>query len=326
VSVHDPFIALVEGVIARGDEEAGIIIEEAYRAGCRLDAWSEHFRSDIWRDVLGRHGEYANRITGARQAGSPLSWDAVSSGVSAKYLKDEYGKAREYRTGGVCAPDCADCCGVCGDTHIAENGMAAPQPEREPPAKTDEAGQPHARDPDTYRILFSFSKEGRAVFLSHLALVETFSMAFLRAGIPVLYTAGFNPLPRLDFAAPLSLGINASGEIASVDTERPFSGGDFMRLLNGVLPEGIAVVRAFDCVIPSGQKKRSAASLLWGFEYDAGPRPRDYVAARDEKAYREARCGNPRSVYGLRRLSVLAKSGDTRASYFDVYKSLYGRP
>jgi hypothetical protein len=200
--------------------------------------------------------------------------------------------------------------------------MAFPQTEREPPAEAGSQAQPAARDPDTYRILFAFSKEERAVFLSHLSLIEVFSMAFLRAGIPVLYTAGFNPLPRLDFAAPLSLGIAARADIASVDTEHPFSADDFMRRLNGVLPEGIAVIRAAACVIPSGQKKRSVASLLWGFEYESACGGRDYVAAGDEKAYRLARRGDSRSVYGLCRTGVLAKSVDTRASYFDVYAGL----
>ncbi|MDR0383446.1 MAG: TIGR03936 family radical SAM-associated protein [Spirochaetaceae bacterium] len=322
VSVHDPFMAQVEGVIARGDGEAGIIIEEAYLSGCRLDAWSDRFREDIWRDVLSRHGDYVKRVTGERDAGAAFAWDTVSSGVSAKYLAREHADARRYTAGGVCRKDCAERCGVCGgELSVAENVAKAdgvfPQSKAPPPAC--------GRDPDTYRILFSFSKEGKAVFLPHLALVEAFSMAFLRAGIPVLYTAGFNPLPRLDFAAPLSLGVRALCEIASVDTERPFSGGDFMRQLNGVLPEGIAIVRAADFVIPSGSKKHSVASLLWGFEYDTPSAARDYVAARDEKAYRKARCGDPRAVYGLSRLGALAKSKDSYASYFDVYESLYGR-
>jgi radical SAM-linked protein len=180
------------------------------------------------------------------------------------------------------------------------------------------------RDPDTYRIIFSFSKEKRAVFLPHLALIEVFSMAALRAGVPVLYTAGYNPLPRLDFAAPLSIGISALGEAASVDTEGPFSGDDFRRLLNGALPPGIRIAEAFDYVIPSGVKKHSTASLLWGFEYDSGGQEADYVPAHEEKAYRLARCGDARSVYGLCRLRVLARRGGDRASYFDVYRDLYG--
>jgi hypothetical protein len=79
-------------------------------------------------------------------------------------------------------------------------------------------------------------------------------------------------------------------------------------------------------MIPSGVKKHSTASLLWGFEYDSGGREADYVPAREEKAYRIGKCGDARAVYGLCRRRVLADSGGGGASYFDVYRGLYGNP
>jgi radical SAM superfamily enzyme YgiQ (UPF0313 family) len=327
VSIHDPFIALVEGLIARGDEEAALIIEQAYRSGCRLDAWSDFFREEVWRKILDGHKEYVERVTGARDVGERLAWDIISSGVSKSFLALEREKSVNHKRNDVsCIQKCAQKCGVCSDEfHIVENSIHI---EKDDSAITadEPSGQSRRTDPDTYRMLFSFSKEGRAVFLPHLALIEVFSMAFLRAGLPVLYTAGFNPLPRLDFAAALSLGIRALGEIASVDVERPLAGDDFIRLLGCALPEGIAVTGALPCVIPSGVKKHSAASLLWGFEYDSGTGKPDYVAARDEKEYRGKLLseGAARSVYDLSRLRVLARSGNGWTSYFDAYKGLYG--
>ncbi|MDR1566807.1 MAG: radical SAM protein, partial [Treponema sp.] len=41
VGVQDPFISVIEGLFSRGDERAGAIIEEAWKQGCRLDAWTE---------------------------------------------------------------------------------------------------------------------------------------------------------------------------------------------------------------------------------------------------------------------------------------------
>jgi radical SAM family uncharacterized protein len=317
VSVHDPFTALVEGLIARGDEDTGIIIEEAYRSGCRLDAWTEYFQKEIWREVFSRHREHIERITGARNFREKLVWDIISSRVSKKYIVSEAEKSHKCKINDVsCIQNCTEKCGVCSkECGIVENNIRLDNIYSENLEKIVSV-----KDPDTYRIVFSFSKEGRAVFLPHLALVEVFSMAFLRAGIPALYTAGFNPLPRLDFAAPLSLGIKASGEIASVDTERPFNSGDFILQLNSVLPEGIVITGALNCMIPSGAKKHSAASLLWGFEYASNGVP-EIVEARDEKAYRQEKCGG--SLYELSRLRVLAKSESGPASYMDVYRRLY---
>ncbi|MDR2097447.1 MAG: TIGR03936 family radical SAM-associated protein [Spirochaetaceae bacterium] len=323
VSVHDPFTAIVEGLIARGDEKTGEYIERAYTEGCRLDAWSDFFREDIWRRIVDENAGYVSRINGDRAANEGLVWDVIYSGVSKNRLETECQKsARNEINNILCTKNCTDRCGVClSNLDIVENNIQLNNNYSEndritaPPVK--------GRDPETYRIIFSFTKEGRAVFLPHLALIEVFSMAALRAGAPLLYTAGFNPLPRLDFASPLSIGISARGEIASVDTEGPFSGEDFRRGLNKALPEGILITDALDRVIPGGAKKHSIASLLWGFEYDSGGQKPDYVAAHEEKAYRQSRCGDTRSVYGLSRLRVLARSGGGMASYFDVYRALY---
>jgi radical SAM superfamily enzyme YgiQ (UPF0313 family) len=327
VSVHDPFTAVVEGLISRGDERVGELIEEAYTAGCRLDAWSDFFREDLWRRVLEENAEYAGRIIGAKDTAEPVAWDIIYSGVSKNRLEIEADKSSKCKINNVlCMENCTDKCGICTqELGVVENNIHTNNnyPENAAPAPIGRTSSP-SKYTETYRIVFSFSKQGRAVFLPHLALIEVFSMAALRAGIPVLYTAGFNPLPRLDFAAPLSIGVSACGEIASVDTEERFLGGDFRRLLNKSLPEGVAVTDALDFAIPYGAKKHSTASLLWGFEYDSDGQEADYVPARDEKAYRTGRRGDARAVYGLCRRRVLARSCGGWASYFDVYRGLYG--
>jgi radical SAM-linked protein len=180
------------------------------------------------------------------------------------------------------------------------------------------------------RVVFSFGKQRSAAFLPHLALIELFSMAFVRSRIPVLFTQGFNPTPRLDFAFPLSLGLQAGGEIASVDLE--FPGGadctaeDFVRAMNRSLPEGIRAQEAIKVLIPSGDKKRSLPSLLWGSVYQAEDGGEDMVPASEEKSYRIARTSAGCSLYHLRRKAVLARSLEdpqTPDSYFTVYRALY---
>jgi radical SAM-linked protein len=180
------------------------------------------------------------------------------------------------------------------------------------------------------RILFSFTKQGAAVFLPHLALIELFSMAFIRARIPILFTRGFNPIPKLNFAFPLSLGLQADGEIAGIDLEprggAGFAAGDFIRAMNRTLPEGIRVKEAFKALIPSGDKKHSLPSLLWGSVYQAEDGGEDLVPAGEEKSYRASRTSAGRSLFQLRRKTVLAKSPggqETPDSYFSVYRSLY---
>jgi hypothetical protein len=168
-------------------------------------------------------------------------------------------------------------------------------------------------------------------------------MALTRAELPVLFTQGFNPLVKIEIVSPLSTGISADGEIGAVDF--PDWTPDlypenflfnfpkiFMESLNKNMPSGICINNADIYYIPVGIKKHSLSSLLWGFGYQRQVSEHiseiDYITAIDEKKYRQARLENDiSSVFYLKRSSVLAKDitgSSERASYFDVYKQIYG--
>jgi radical SAM superfamily enzyme YgiQ (UPF0313 family) len=325
VSYNDPFIALLEGVLSRGDERAGELVEEAYRKGCRLDAWDEHMRKDVWAELLERHGPLIRELSGERDVDMPLPWDCVDSGASAAFLKREYRKSGRAELTPPCDDSCDRPCGNCGrDLKVVSNSIHDDKLLQPMPLDQD------SPDPATARMLFSFTKQRAAAFLPHLALIEIFSMAFIRAGIPLRFTQGFNPIPKLDFAFPLSLGICADGEIASIDLDprkaAACAPGDFIQALNQSLPEGIRVREAFKALIPAGEKKHAIPSLLWGSVYQAEDGGDDLVPAREEKSYRLSRTSAGRSLFRLTRKTVLAASpGDpqTPDSYFAVYRSLY---
>jgi radical SAM-linked protein len=361
VSTANPFTAMIEGVLSRGDERVGELIEEAFLEGCRLDAWDEFFREDLWRGVFSRHEALVGKILSGRgRPDGSLPWDCIDSGVSPAYLRREYENSACCRATEPCAEKCPHPCGICpGRGRIAENansGEGASGPARpkqtETKTKTPRGGgvfttqkglsQPkNPADPETHRIIFSFTKEGSAVWLPHLSIIEVFSMTTLRAGIPVLFTRGFNPLAKLDFASPLSIGITAEGEIATLDLERDFNAEEFTARVNRRLPAGMAVTKAIKVTIASGTKKHSAAALLWGYEYrpaggfdsrhDSGGM--DIVEAAREKEYRQRRIDAGESLAGLCRSTVLAKRPaaantareETGLSYFTVYGELYGR-
>jgi hypothetical protein len=203
---------------------------------------------------------------------------------------------------------------------VTENQETLPEPEK--------AKQP---DPSIWRLLFSFTKEGSAVFHGHLSLIEIFSMAMARASLYPRYTQGFNPLLKLEIVSPLATGISANAEIAAVDFSHEFPPGEFLEKLNATLPEGIRVNRAEIYPIPAGSKKHSLSSLLWGFGYTDPDGQTAYLAAAGEKAYREQRLSAGNTVLSLRRNCVLAKNGPIGniqteppwISYFDAYRQLY---
>jgi radical SAM superfamily enzyme YgiQ (UPF0313 family) len=351
VGIHDPFTAKIEGILSRGGEEAGIIIEEAYRNGCRLDAWTEYLKKDVWKSLFEKYPAETEKILGAKDRSTPLPWDMIDSGASSIFLRREFESSKNEEVTSTCMEKCTHPCGICeGRAKIISNsiqvdvnsdkessfepemplvkpadwpGSDAPI-EPEPPGWKVPGG---IKDPLTHRMLFSFSKEGRAVFLPHLGIVEVFSMAFLRAGLPVLYSQGFNPLPKISFASPLALGITGEAEIATVDMEAPVDEDSFPGRINPALPEGLRVRRAVYVPIPPGAKKHSASSLLWGFTYQTKDREAELVSCKSEKTYR-AGLGGIENLFGLKRTAVLAAAtgSGTPDSYFNVYVSLYDSP
>jgi radical SAM family uncharacterized protein/radical SAM-linked protein len=376
VGIQDPFISVLEGVISRGDERVGDLAAEAFSLGCRLDAWDDYIKKDVWRAVLGREQALVEGILGEKAPDVPLPWHSIDSGAGFRFLEEEARKSAAALATSPCAVSCGHpCghpCGLCpGRGQVVENetdlsagpvpGLngtvsdvndiapggpapgvngATPSGDPSPGAEAVREAVTRLRDPATHRILFSFVKTGPAVWLPHLAVIEMFSMAFQRAHIPVRFSEGFNPLPRLDFASPLSIGVFAEGEIATIDTEGFFDAGFFIERLRPQLPEGFKVNKALNLFIPSGGKKYSAASLLWGFSYTpSGGRAavssysgtnagEDLVTAAGEKQYRRERLAAGESLFDLTRKSVLAgnpANPKEPASYFSVYEALYAR-
>lgn len=93
-------------------------------------------------------------------------------------------------------------------------------------------------------VRFAFQKRGALAWISHLDVLRTFNKALLRAGLPLFYTEGYSPRPKLVFATPLSLGQESISEYLDVRlTEEvcPRAAGEALR---GTLPPELSVFAA----------------------------------------------------------------------------------
>ncbi len=108
---HDAELSLVEACLSRGDRRIGEVIHAAWKLGCRLDGWSEHFRFDRWLEAFERCGLdpafYAGR---ARERDEVLPWDFIDAGVTRDFLWHERLRALE----GAVMADCREQCAGCG--------------------------------------------------------------------------------------------------------------------------------------------------------------------------------------------------------------------
>ncbi|MDO4753431.1 MAG: TIGR03936 family radical SAM-associated protein, partial [Bacillota bacterium] len=68
-------------------------------------------------------------------------------------------------------------------------------------------------------VRFQYSKLGSASYIGHLEMTKLFERTFRRSGVVVKYTEGFNPTVKLNFASPLSVGIESEYEVAEVEIE-----------------------------------------------------------------------------------------------------------
>ena len=114
---HEPEGSFIEAVLARGDRQLGAVIEEVWRKGGRLEAWSEHFSLDRWMaafDICGIDPHaYANRV---REAEEAFPWEGIDTGVSCAFLARERAAAYAH----TLSPDCRRACTACGITKLAK--------------------------------------------------------------------------------------------------------------------------------------------------------------------------------------------------------------
>lgn len=117
-----------------------------------------------------------------------------------------------------------------------------------------------------------FSKQGEAVWISHLDLMRLFQRAFKRAGLPLTHTQGYNPRPSVSIAMPLSVGTESLCELLDFELEgEQIPCEDIMRRLNAVLVKGVKV----HACCKSGRKLKELALLRCRLtlHYDAGITP-----------------------------------------------------
>nr|WP_291255589.1 TIGR03936 family radical SAM-associated protein [Fusobacterium sp.] len=82
-----------------------------------------------------------------------------------------------------------------------------------------------------------FDKCGEMKFISHLDLLRFFERLFNKSEIPVKYSEGFHPRPKMSFGSPISLGTEAYNEIMDFETDAEISNEEVVKRLNesGVL-------------------------------------------------------------------------------------------
>ena len=91
------------------------------------------------------------------------------------------------------------------------------------------------------KFRLQFTKYGDMKYVSHLDLIRLFTRIFHRAQLPLAYSEGFNPHPKMAVLLPLSVGFESSCEYIDVEFKDGVSMLDCMKQLKGKLPLGMEI-------------------------------------------------------------------------------------
>ena len=251
----DPVVSKIECLLGRGGRDMSSVIEAAWRDGCRLDGWSEHFSAERWEKAFAAKDIDIEEGEPSREPGARLPWSHLNYGISEQYLLRE----RDRALSGESTPNCADQCQHCGEfapfcaalKKSARWEMAEmPVPEGKEmqtstPAqfgrrrKTIAGGMinPFAADVQ-FRI--RFAKREPLRYTGHLDVLRYFERAIRRAGLPLAFTQGFHPHPKISFGPPLSLGMTSTAEYADIVLQKPCS--DIEQALGKGLKPGLELL------------------------------------------------------------------------------------
>ena len=219
----DVRLSSVEDFVGRGDRRLAPVLEAAWRAGAGLDAWFESADRTYgaWTDAIeaaGLGGRYRAMEMGAWSAAEaltssdldafcrqPLPWDHIDSGIDKRWLADDLKRALAAAVVPDCSFEGCSSCGVCGP-ELGHNVVIPPPPI---PVQLPQRAPASER---VCRLRIGFAKSGTLALISHLDTLRLLERALRRSALPVSFTGGFHPLPRLQLALPLPLGVEGLGE------------------------------------------------------------------------------------------------------------------
>lgn len=112
-----------------------------------------------------------------------------------------------------------------------------------------------------YRIEFSKLREAR--FVSHLDTVKTVERALRRGKIPMAFSEGFNPHPKMSFGSALAVGVTSDKEYLDLELTQDWEPGRLLEALNESLPSGYRVNR----VIRISSRSPALMSVINRAEY-----------------------------------------------------------
>ncbi len=234
VKWNKPEASWLEGIFSRGDRRLTGVLIEAWKNGARFDSWSEQLNLDVWRNAFERHRLDPDfYLLRQRDEEEVLPWEHISPGISKEFLLDEWRRAMRGEATLDCREQCSNC-GVCKGLSVSPVLF-----DKGTPLGTTAFLPRQRMGGRIRRFRIHFTKLERGRFLSHLELVRLFIRAFRRAGVGLVYSNGYHPMPKASFATALPVGVESLAEVVDLSLYDNGNISQAIELVNRELPPGI---------------------------------------------------------------------------------------
>ncbi|MBF2003962.1 MAG: TIGR03960 family B12-binding radical SAM protein [Chlorogloeopsis fritschii C42_A2020_084] len=300
VNFTDVRISAMEDFIGRGDRTLAPVLRRAWELGAGMDSWYDSVERayNAWGQAIAEagltwkyrqveNGEWnlfgVEEISGTdidkgiskvgeveedkpslssptpllpHSLDKPLPWDHLDTGIDKKWLQEDLKRALEAATVPDCSFDGCSHCGVCS-TDFGHNIVIPP------PQIPEFTGHFVPNTTKAQRLRVWFGKQGDMALLSHLDLIRLFDRAIRRVGLPIAFTGGYHPTPRISVAWALPLGATSSGEIVDFELTQSLEVETFREKLAQALPINIPIYQ----VVQLDLKAPAATQVLDAAEY-----------------------------------------------------------
>lgn len=274
---HDPFSTFLEGVFCRAGRELAPTIVRAYELGARLDAWQDHLDQEIWETAFIDTDVDPHYYLRERDPEEILPWDHLSCDIPKSYFLKEYKKALKTKTTPDCLKTSCSTCGACN--YDTRKNILWPRAEMEKKLsisieETNTISSSHyvaSFQPTVQKLRVCYSKTGAVGYLGHLELSTLLHRSIRRSQIPVCYSAGFHPLPKISFGPPLSLGLVSRSEFFDIQLYEQISIDRFVSAVNQTLPEGIFIQYAKEIPLQSKSLQQEIKKISFHVKFTQAP-------------------------------------------------------
>ena len=238
IKIHEKYISEIEAVLTRGDSSLCNYIEKLYENGCYLDAWDENFDKDKWYSIAKECGLSLGELSQKTYSTEDvLPWDFINVGIKKDWFINEYNKAMQSKSSVPCETKCSNC-GICQEYRVSKHLDTNYEPEMS--CKISYSSDSIKK----YRA--KVTKKGYLKYLSHLDWQNTLVKGLFRSQLPVVFTEGFNPIPKISLGAALPIFIDSLTEFIDFELYGDLPSDEIKDRLNAGLDENARIINIYE--------------------------------------------------------------------------------